>query len=112
MGELLRIDDLSAGYGDAVVLSSLSMSLAEGEALAVLGRNGMGKTTLMATLMGATQVHSGHIRFGGQEITHMASHKRAAVGLAMWVISWPRHLPFPHGDREHDGRRAAGSMDA
>jgi branched-chain amino acid transport system ATP-binding protein len=84
MGELLRIDDLSAGYGDAVVLSSLSMSLAEGEALAVLGRNGMGKTTLMATLMGATQVHSGHIRFGGQEITHMASHKRAAVGLG-WV---------------------------
>ena len=84
MGELLRIDDLSAGYGDAVVLSGLSMTLAEGEAVAVLGRNGMGKTTLMATLMGATQVHSGHIRFGGEEITHMASHKRAAVGLG-WV---------------------------
>jgi branched-chain amino acid transport system ATP-binding protein len=84
MGELLRVEDLSAGYGDAVVLSGLSMTLAEGEAVAVLGRNGMGKTTLIATLMGATQVHSGHIRFRGDEITHMASHKRAAVGLG-WV---------------------------
>ncbi len=84
MGELLRVEDLSAGYGDAVVLSGLSLTLAEGEAVAVLGRNGMGKTTLMATLMGATRVHSGHIRFRGDEITHMASHKRAAVGLG-WV---------------------------
>ena len=66
------------------MLSGLSLSLAEGEAVAVLGRNGMGKTTLMATLMGATQVHSGHIRFGGEGITRMASHKRAAVGLG-WV---------------------------
>jgi branched-chain amino acid transport system ATP-binding protein len=84
MGELLRIEDLSAGYGDAVVLSGMSLTLAEGEAVAVLGRNGMGKTTLMATLMGATQVHSGHIRFRGDEITYLASHKRAAVGLG-WV---------------------------
>jgi len=84
MGELLRLENLSAGYGDAVVLSALSLSLAEGEAVAVLGRNGMGKTTLIATLMGATQVHGGQIWFGGDEITRMASHRRAAAGLG-WV---------------------------
>ena len=67
-----------------MVLSGISLTLAEGEAVAVLGRNGMGKTTLMATLMGATQVHSGRIRFRGAEITHMPSHRRAAAGLG-WV---------------------------
>jgi branched-chain amino acid transport system ATP-binding protein len=84
MAELLRIENLHAGYGDAVVLCGISLSLAEGEAVAVLGRNGMGKTTLIATLMGATRVHSGIIRFRGAEITQMASHKRAEAGLG-WV---------------------------
>jgi branched-chain amino acid transport system ATP-binding protein len=84
MAELLSLENLSAGYGDAVVLSGLSLSLGEGEAVAVLGRNGMGKTTLMATLMGAARVHRGRIRFCGAEITHMASHKRATAGLG-WV---------------------------
>ena len=67
MGELLRLEHLRAGYGNAVVLSDISLTLAEGEAVAVLGRNGMGKTTLVATLIGATQVHNGHIRFRGAE---------------------------------------------
>jgi branched-chain amino acid transport system ATP-binding protein len=84
MAELLRLENLFAGYGDAVVLSDVSLTLAEGEAMAVLGRNGMGKTTLMATLMGAARVHGGRIRFRGAEITQMASHKRAAAGLG-WV---------------------------
>jgi len=84
MAELLRLEGLSAGYGDSVVLSDMSLTLDEGEAVAVLGRNGMGKTTLMATLMGATRVHSGRIWFHGAEITQMASHKRAAAGLG-WV---------------------------
>ncbi len=84
MGDLLRLQDLSAGYGQSVVLSALSLTLAEGEAVAVLGRNGMGKTTLVATLMGATQVHGGQIWFGGREITFVPSHKRAAAGLG-WV---------------------------
>jgi branched-chain amino acid transport system ATP-binding protein len=84
MAELLRLENLTAGYGDAVVLSGLSLSVNEGEAIGVLGRNGMGKTTLMATLVGATRVHGGRIHFGGADITHMASHKRAAAGLG-WV---------------------------
>ena len=84
MAELLRLENLSAGYGDAVVLSGISLTIAEGESVAVLGRNGMGKTTLIATLMGATQVHNGRIWFGNVEITQMPSHRRAAAGLG-WV---------------------------
>jgi len=84
MGELLRLENLTAGYGDAVVLFGMSLTLDEGEAVAVLGRNGMGKSTLMATLIGATRVHSGRIWFHGEEITQMPSHKRAAAGLG-WV---------------------------
>jgi branched-chain amino acid transport system ATP-binding protein len=84
MGEVLRLENLSAGYGDAVVLSGISLVLFEGDAVAVLGRNGMGKTTLMITLMGITQVHSGRIWFRGADITEMASHRRALGGLG-WV---------------------------
>lgn len=84
MGELLRLENLTAGYGDAVVISGISLTLAEGESVAVLGRNGMGKTTLVATLMGATQIRSGTITVRGADITRMPSHRRAAAGLG-WV---------------------------
>jgi branched-chain amino acid transport system ATP-binding protein len=84
MGEVLRLENLSAGYGDAVVLSDISLVVFEGDAVAVLGRNGTGKTTLMTTLMGITQVHSGRIWFRGADITEMASHRRALGGLG-WV---------------------------
>ncbi len=84
MAELLRIENLSSGYGEAVVLSGISLNLSEGSALAVLGRNGMGKTTLVATLMGATRIHGGRILFRGADITRMPSHLRAAAGLG-WV---------------------------
>ena len=65
MSELLQVDNLSAGYGEAVVLQDVSFSLAEGETLALLGRNGTGKTTLMDTLAGATRQHGGSMRLGG-----------------------------------------------
>ena len=55
MSELLHVDNLSAGYGQAVVLSGVSLSLDEGQTLALLGRNGTGKTTLINTLAGATR---------------------------------------------------------
>ncbi|MGC1404861.1 MAG: ABC transporter ATP-binding protein [Thermodesulfobacteriota bacterium] len=84
MAELLRIEDLSAGYGHGVVISGLSLTISEGEALAVLGRNGMGKTTLVATLMGHTTLRRGRIWFRGAEITQMAAHHRAGIGLG-WV---------------------------
>ncbi|HYF18807.1 MAG TPA: ABC transporter ATP-binding protein [Ramlibacter sp.] len=84
MAELLRVSNLSAGYGEAVVLHDISFTLDEGRTLALLGRNGTGKTTLMNTLAGATRQHGGTIRLGGQELHKLASHERAAAGIG-WV---------------------------
>ena len=84
MTELLRIENLSAGYGEAVVLNDISFSLGEGETLALLGRNGTGKTTLMDTLAGATRQHGGQIFLGGQPLHTLPSHERAAAGIG-WV---------------------------
>ncbi|MEY4317837.1 MAG: hypothetical protein RI902_1645 [Pseudomonadota bacterium] len=84
MTELLRIDQLSAGYGEAVVLHDIHLRLNEGETLALLGRNGTGKTTLMDTLVGATTQYGGQIHLGGVPIQHMASHLRAEAGIG-WV---------------------------
>ena len=63
--ELLRIEGLSAGYGEAVVLQGISLALPEGDTLALLGRNGTGKTTLINTLAGATRQHAGTVSLGG-----------------------------------------------
>lgn len=84
MTELLRIENLSAGYGEAVVLNDINLSLGEGETLALLGRNGTGKTTLMDTLVGATRHHGGQIFLGGQPLHTLPSHERAAAGIG-WV---------------------------
>lgn len=84
MAELLCLENVSAGYGDATVLEDISFSLNQGESLALLGRNGMGKTTLLATLMGATRLRKGSIRFQGADIARVSSHKRAHAGLG-WV---------------------------
>jgi branched-chain amino acid transport system ATP-binding protein len=84
MAELLRIESLSAGYGQAVILHNVSLSLAQGETLALLGRNGTGKTTLMNTIVGATQQHAGHITLNGEALHTMPSHARAAAGVG-WV---------------------------
>jgi branched-chain amino acid transport system ATP-binding protein len=65
MSELLRVDNLSAGYGEAVILDGVSLELGAGETLALLGRNGTGKTTLINTLAGATRQHAGSITLGG-----------------------------------------------
>ena len=84
MAELLRIDNLSAGYGEAVVLQGVSLALDEGQTLALLGRNGTGKTTLINTIAGATRQHGGSITLGGLALHKMASHERAAAGIG-WV---------------------------
>ncbi len=81
MTAALAVEDLVAGYGATVVLDGLSFDLAEGGTLAVLGRNGVGKTTLLATLMGFTNRHRGTIRFAGQPIETLASHRRNRLGL-------------------------------
>ena len=84
MSELLRIDNLSAGYGEAVVLHEVALTLGQGQTLALLGRNGTGKTTLINTLAGATRQHAGSITLGGAVLHKLASHQRAAAGIG-WV---------------------------
>ena len=84
MTELLRVDNLSAGYGEAVVLNGVSMALGEGQTLALLGRNGTGKTTLINTLAGATRQHGGSITLAGRLLHKLAPYERAAAGIG-WV---------------------------
>jgi branched-chain amino acid transport system ATP-binding protein len=84
MSELLNIEGLSAGYGEAVVLTDISLRLSEGQTLALLGRNGTGKTTLINTLAGATRQHAGSITFNGVALHKLAPHQRAAAGIG-WV---------------------------
>src|SRR5437868_5904921 len=84
MAELLRVEQLSAGYGEAVVLQGISLSLDEGGTLALLGRNGTGKTTLINTLAGATRQHAGAISLGRVALHKLAPHQRAAAGIG-WV---------------------------
>jgi branched-chain amino acid transport system ATP-binding protein len=81
---LLALDGLRAGYGEAVVLDDVSLSVPEHGSLAVLGRNGVGKTTLIMTIMGCTQTMRGAIRLRGANITRLPSHRRAKLGLG-WV---------------------------
>ncbi|MBC5767990.1 ABC transporter ATP-binding protein [Ramlibacter albus] len=82
--DLLRVEKLSAGYGEAVVLHDVNFSLGEGETLALLGRNGTGKTTLINTLAGATRQHAGTIALGDAALHKLPSHERAAAGIG-WV---------------------------
>ena len=85
MGEpALNVIDMHAGYGDALVLHGVSFRLADGGSLAVLGRNGVGKTTLLLTLMGDTDVRSGQVVWRGEDITRSPPHRRARAGLG-WI---------------------------
>jgi branched-chain amino acid transport system ATP-binding protein len=84
MSDLLTIERLSAGYGEAVVLSNISLSLVEGTALALLGRNGMGKTTLINTIVGVTRRFGGTIALDGADITALRPEQRAHAGVG-WV---------------------------
>jgi branched-chain amino acid transport system ATP-binding protein len=84
MAELLAVEGLTAGYGDSVVLDDVSLALDEGESLALLGRNGMGKTTLLISLMGLTRVHRGRLRWRGADLSLLPTHRRSQSGLG-WV---------------------------
>ena len=81
MADLLAVESLSAGYGEARVLSGLDLRLPEGRSLALLGRNGAGKTTLVDTLIGVTTWHAGRIRFAGADVTRLPPYRRARAGL-------------------------------
>jgi branched-chain amino acid transport system ATP-binding protein len=84
MPELLAIERLTAGYGEAVVLHDVSLSLAEGQSLALLGRNGMGKTTLINSVVGVTRFIGGQISIDGRDITRLRPDQRAHAGVG-WV---------------------------
>jgi branched-chain amino acid transport system ATP-binding protein len=84
MPDILSVEHLSAGYGDAVVLGDVSISLPEGQSLALLGRNGMGKTTLLNAIIGVTGRRAGVIRLGGVDITRLRPEQRAHAGIG-WV---------------------------
>ena len=81
---LLELRDVRAGYGDAVVLDGVSLSVAEDGTLAVLGRNGVGKSTLVLTILGFTRLHRGQILWKGEDISRLAPHRRVQLGIG-WV---------------------------
>jgi len=81
---MLELRDIRAGYGDAVVLDAISLALAEGGTLAILGRNGVGKSTLLLTIMGYTRLHRGALLWRGADISRLAPHRRARLGIG-WV---------------------------
>ena len=81
MPDLLELTGVTAGYGRTVILEEVSLSLKEGGALAVLGRNGVGKSTLMRTIVGHTTLHSGSIQFAGADVAALPAWKRARLGM-------------------------------
>ena len=84
MAELISTQRLSAGYGAALVLSDITFSLEEGKSLALLGRNGMGKTTLLTALLGLAHHVGGSVTFAGRDITRLRPERRAQAGIG-WV---------------------------
>ena len=84
MSDLLRVENLTAGYGEAIVLTDLAFTLGQGEALALLGRNGAGKTTLLNTIVGLTRRRAGSIALGGRDISTLRPDQRANAGVG-WV---------------------------
>src|SRR5258706_6088776 len=79
---MLEVVDLCAGYGSIPVLYDVSLSIASGASVGILGHNGMGKTTLLRSLIGALPATSGAIRFDGTDVTRFAPHRRARSGMA------------------------------
>jgi len=92
MPELLRLENVVAGYGDSVVIDDVSFSLEAGESLALLGRNGVGKSTLLVTLMGLTHVHRGSVLWRGRDLAAVPTFRRVRAGLG-WVPQ--ERLVFP-----------------
>jgi branched-chain amino acid transport system ATP-binding protein len=81
---LLELKGVRAGYGEAVVLDGVSLEVPDDGSLAVLGRNGVGKSTLLMTIMGFTRLHHGNVFLDGKEITALPPHRRAQLGIG-WV---------------------------
>ncbi len=99
MAELLRISKVHAGYGETVVLEDVDLALPNDGALAVLGRNGVGKTTLLSTIMGHTTFHSGEVRFNGKAIQNLPVYERSRLGIGFVP---QERLIFPSLDVEEN----------
>ncbi len=82
-GTLLHVDDVHAGYGDVPALRGLTVTVAEGETLAVIGANGAGKSTLLKTIAGVLRPSSGEVRLGGDAVTSLPAHQRVARGISL-----------------------------
>jgi branched-chain amino acid transport system ATP-binding protein len=80
----LELSGVTAGYGDSIVLENIGLAIAEGSGLAILGRNGVGKSTLIQTIMGFTDLRAGSIMHRSKDITGMKPYQRARLGLG-WV---------------------------
>jgi branched-chain amino acid transport system ATP-binding protein len=128
---LLTLCDIHAGYGASIVLDGVSLDLVDGGSLAVLGRNGSGKTTLLATIMGCTNLRSGTMTWRGHDVTRLAAHRRARLGIG-WVAQereifpsltveenltvaarpgkWDRHLVYALFPRLAERRRNMGTQ--
>jgi branched-chain amino acid transport system ATP-binding protein len=81
MASALELNSVSAGYGDTVVLEDIELKLAAGESISIIGRNGVGKTTLLATVMGHTRLHRGEVALNGQSLNRVPVYARALRGL-------------------------------
>ena len=107
---LLKLDNVTAGYGDAVVLHGISLDLPEHGSLAVLGRNGVGKSTLLLTIMGYTQLRSGHVIWRGQDISRVSPNRRATKGIG-WVAQEREIFPSLSVDENLTVAARPGSWD-
>jgi urea transport system ATP-binding protein len=81
VSDILTLREVTVGYGDGTVLSDVSLSVESGQALCLLGRNGVGKTTLIKTVIGLLRPRQGHVVFEGQGITRLAPNARARLGI-------------------------------
>ena len=108
---LLTLDNVTAGYGPAVVLHGVSLAVPEHGSLAVLGRNGVGKSTLLLTIMGYTQLRGGSVRWRGKDVSQMPPHRRAG---RRHRLGGAGARDFPFVDRRGEPHRggAARPLDA
>ncbi len=81
MASAVELKGVSAGYGETVVLEDINLAIAPGESISVIGRNGVGKTTLLATIMGHTMLHKGEVLLAGLSLNRVPVYRRAAAGI-------------------------------
>ena len=107
---VLRVSGLNAGYGQTRVLEHIELELQRGEAVSVIGRNGVGKSTLLATLMGHTTLQSGSIVFNGEDISRMPVYRRVTSGIG-YVPQGAGDFSVADGAREPAHRRPSRRLD-